>query len=179
MDGETHDSRLGSHTSLNTLSEVMTSVSRRSWRKQFLSGGNVLPFCLVGGGAGVAAVLQMLLCFKEGEKEPHTDAQWLADKVRAVAWQPPERCNCPSRLPNAAPPAAAWLWRVLSGLLRHNTDLVLCPLASSEQTFYSLLGSKTNHGGRDGFPFFIPWTLNGTWPCFLEKQYLWHRVPRI
>lgn len=38
-----------------------------------------------GGGAGVAAVLQMLLCFKEGEKEPPTDAQWLADKVRAVA----------------------------------------------------------------------------------------------
>lgn len=44
-----------------------------------------MPFCLVGGGAGVAAVLQMLLCFKGGEKEPPTDAQWLADKVRAVA----------------------------------------------------------------------------------------------
>lgn len=33
----------------------------------------------------MAAVLQMLLCFKGGEKEPPTDAQWLADKGRAAA----------------------------------------------------------------------------------------------
>lgn len=33
-----------------------------------------------GGGVGVAAVLQMILCFKGGEKEPPTDAQWLAGR---------------------------------------------------------------------------------------------------
>lgn len=48
MDGETHDSRLGSYRSLNTLSEVMTSVSRRSWMKTISFGRKPVPI-LFGG----------------------------------------------------------------------------------------------------------------------------------
>lgn len=54
-------------------------------KKTISLGRKRIAILFWGGGAGVEAVLQMLLCLKEGEKEPPTDAQWLADKVRAVA----------------------------------------------------------------------------------------------
>lgn len=68
MDGETHDSRLGSKKKFKFTFRGVTSLCRRPRRKQFL-----LPFCLFWGGV---AVLQILLYFKGGETEStHTDTQ--------------------------------------------------------------------------------------------------------
>lgn len=57
MDGETHDSRLGSDRSLNTLSEVMTSLSRRSWKKTISLGRKPVAILFGGRGRGGNATL--------------------------------------------------------------------------------------------------------------------------
>lgn len=126
MDGETHDSRLGSDRSLNTLSEVMTSLSRRSWKKTISLGRK--PVAILFGGRGRG--WQCYSVSKGVRRNPPTEAhcsyistgqppeRWKTQ--RSLTWEP-SNCNRLPRLPNAAPPAAAWLWRVLPGLLRHSS----------------------------------------------------------